>query len=128
MRVLLDSHAFLWFIAGDAKLSRPARSAIEDSSNTVYVSAASIWEIGIKNSLGKLPLGQPFDVLIPRELAGNGFAYLPIEVAHIAQSTRLPFHHYDPFDRLLIGQAIVEDMPLVSRDSAFEPYAVRTLW
>ena len=128
MKLLLDSHAFLWFIAGDARLSRPARAAIEDPANAVHVSAASVWEIGIKNSLGKLPLGQPFDVLIPRELAGNGFAYLPIEVAQVAAGTRLPFHHYDPFDRLLIGQSVVEDMPLASRDSAFGPYAVRTLW
>jgi PIN domain nuclease of toxin-antitoxin system len=103
VRLLLDSHAFLWFIAGDARLSRPARSAIEDPVNVVHVSAASVWEIGIKNSLGKLPLAEPFEVLIPRELTANGFRYLPIEILHIAASTRMPFHHYDPFDRLLIA-------------------------
>jgi PIN domain nuclease of toxin-antitoxin system len=96
MRLLLDTHAFLWFIMGDPKLSTAARAAIEDPTNDKLVSASSIWEIAIKVSLAKLTLAEPFAVIIPRELAGNGFAILPLSLAHAARISTMPFHHRDP--------------------------------
>src|SRR5438132_14302896 len=98
MKLLLDTHAFLWFIMGDPRLTPAARIAIEDTSNDKFVSAASAWEIAVKVGLGKLQLSEPFDVLVPRELRSNGFLYLPIELAHTVRVVSLPFHHRDPFD------------------------------
>ena len=128
MRLLLDTHAFLWFIAGDSKLSATARAAIEDPGNEKLVSAGSLWEIAIKISLGKLTLAEPFGVIIPRELARNGFAILPIQPTHADRISRMPFHHRDPFDRLLIAQAQEESLELVSLDPQFDAYGVRRIW
>lgn len=127
MRLLLDTHVFLWFIMGSTHLSAEARALIEDEKNRKFISVASLWEIAIKSSIGKLTLSAPFDQLIPQQLSLNGFELLPIEVAHLAAVATLSFHHRDPFDRLLIAQAIVEKMPIVSVDSAFEAYNV-TRW
>src|SRR5207244_12653755 len=101
MRLLLDTHSFLWFISGDSKLSPSARAAIEEPTNEVMFSPASAWEMAIKMSLGKLTLTEPFEVLVPREVRRNGFRLLPIELPHVAVVASLPFHHRDPFDRLL---------------------------
>lgn len=128
MRVLLDTHSFLWFISGSPNLSATARSLIEDSSNQPYLSVASLWEIAIKVSIGKLSLGQPFEVLIPQQLTRNGIDLLGIEISHAAVVSKLPFHHRDPFDRLLIAQAMVEQMPIVGADSAFDAYNAKRLW
>ena len=122
MKLLLDTHVFLWFIMGSPHLSAEARALIEDDQNSV----ASLWEIAIKSSIGKLSLSAPFDQLIPQQLSINGFELLPIEIAHLATVTTLPFHHRDPFDRLLIAQAIAEKMPIVSSDSAFDTYTSLT--
>jgi PIN domain nuclease of toxin-antitoxin system len=127
MKVLLDTHIFLWFIMGDSQLSVSARKAIEDPANTKYLSAASAWEIAIKTSLGKLKLLEPFDVLVPREIANNGFNYLPIELSHVALITSLPFHHRDPFDRMIVAQAMAERMLLVSSDGMLEQYGVQRI-
>jgi PIN domain nuclease of toxin-antitoxin system len=89
-------------------------------------SVDSLWEIAIKSSIGKLSLSAPFDQLIPRQLSLNGFELLPIEIAHLATVTTLPFHHHDPFDRLIIAQAMTEKMPIVSSDSAFDAYTYVT--
>jgi PIN domain nuclease of toxin-antitoxin system len=128
MRLLLDTHAFLWFIGGHPKMPDSARALIEDSSNQSLVSVVSLWEMAVKLSLQKLDLGQPFDPFIPQQLARNGFGLLHIGVKHVAELISLPFHHRDPFDRLLIAQANTEQMPLVSRDAAFDAYGVTRLW
>jgi len=128
MRPLLDTHSFLWFISGSPNLSRTARTLIEDAANQPFLSVASLWEMAIKLSLGKLSLGEPFEVLIPRQMELNGINLLGIEIEHTAVVARLPFHHRDPFDRLLVAQAVVERMPIVSADAAFDAYEVERLW
>jgi len=128
MKFLLDTHAFLWFISGDTALSKTARSAIEDENNDVFISPASLWEIAIKVSLKKLTLKAPFDELIPTELAENEIELLGISVAHLALVASMPFHHRDPFDRLIAAQAKIEQMTLVSIDAAFDAYNVTRLW
>jgi len=128
MRPLLDTHSFLWFISGSLSLSRTARTLIEDTSNQPFLSIASLWEMAIKLSLGKLSLGEPFEVLIPEQMKANGINLLGIEIEHTALVATLPFHHRDPFDRLLVAQAVVERMPIVSADAAFDAYGVERLW
>jgi PIN domain nuclease of toxin-antitoxin system len=128
MKLLLDTHAFLWFITGSSRLSAVARAAIEDEANVVYVSAASAWEIAVKSSLGKLTLAEPYDVLLPREIRDNGFTYLGVELTHTARVNVLPFHHRDPFDRLLVAQAMIEGMQLVTADPALKDYGVPVVW
>ncbi len=128
MKLLLDSHTFIWFIAGDARLSDDARIAIEDLDNDKWISIASIWEIAIKYSIGKLSLSAPFNILIPQQTRKNGFDLLDIKFAHTATITTLPFHHRDPFDRLIISQAIVEGMDVVSIDAAFDKYPIKRIW
>jgi PIN domain nuclease of toxin-antitoxin system len=128
MRLLLDTHAFLWFVLGDAQLSDAAKSFILDAANTKLVSPASYWEIAIKISLKKYTLHEPYEAFMQRGIFGNGFEILPIELKHTAVLTTLPFHHRDPFDRLMIAQAMVEQMPIVSGDPALDAYSVRRLW
>jgi len=128
MKLLLDTHTLLWFIAGNASLSESARTLIEDVSNEKFVSIASIWETAIKVSIGKMSLSAPFDVLFPHQLNINGFDLLPIKIEHASVITTLPFHHRDPFDRLLIAQAIEEKISLVSADSVFDDYGITRLW
>ena len=128
MNLLLDTHSFLWFINGDAQLSTRARSSIEDSQNQSLLSTASVWEMAIKVSLGKLSLGQPLDVLVPQQLATNGFQLMPISLPHTFAVATMPFHHRDPFDRLLIAQALTEQIPLVGADTIFDLYGVNRIW
>jgi len=128
MRLLLDTHSFLWFIGGNPNLSTTARMLIEDASNQPFLSVGSLWEMAIKVSIGKLSLGQPFEILISRQLRLNGIDLLGIEMRHAAVVSELPFYHRDPFDRLLVAQAMVERMPIVSADTAFDAYPVKRLW
>ena len=128
MRVLLDTHAFLWFVLNDPKLSASARGAIEDPANDVLISPASYWEIAIKVCQKKLDLFAPYDDFMHRGIVGNDLEILPIEPKHTAMVATLPFHHKDPFDRLLIAQALAEAVPLVSADAAIDPYGVTRLW
>ena len=128
MRLLLHTHAFLWWIADDARLSRRARSAIATRRDECFVSTASCWEIAIKVSLEKLKLEAPVDRFIPEQLAVNSFSLLSIEFAHVARVARLPVHHRDPFDRLLAGQALIDDLTVVSADPIFRRYGVKRLW
>jgi PIN domain nuclease of toxin-antitoxin system len=128
MRLLLDTHAFLWFFIGTPSLSAKARASIEDESNEKFFSIASLWEIAIKASIGKLTLSKPFDDIFPDQLAHNGIDLLSITTAHVSAITNMPFHHRDPFDRLLIAQAMTEQMQIVSADAAFDNYAVTRLW
>lgn len=128
MKLLLDTHAFLWFIMGSQNLSADARALIEDAANEKFLSVASLWEMAIKLSIGKLTLSAPFDVLFPEQLTLNGVNLLGIKVEHAAAVAALPFHHRDPFDRLLIAQAMAEKMSIVSIDAAFDAYSVTRLW
>ena len=128
MRLLLDTHAFLWWIADDARLSKRARSAIATRRDECFVSIASCWEIAIKVSLEKLKLEAPVDRFIPEQLGVNSFSLLPIEFAHVARVARLPFHHRDPFDRLLAAQGLIDDLTVVSADPIFRRYGVKRVW
>jgi len=127
-RLLLDTHAFLWWVADAPQLSEAARRAIGDANNECYLSVASCWEMAIKSSLGKLRLARPVERFVTEQLAANGFALLGIEMRHTAKVEKLPFHHRDPFDRLLIAQAMAEKLCIVSADSAFPDYGVKLLW
>jgi len=118
----------LWFIGGSVSLSPSARALVEDADNQPFLSMASLWEMAIKLSIGKLSLGQPFETLIPEQMKLNGIELLQIEMPHIVAVASLPFHHRDPFDRLLVAQAIVEQMPIVSGDPAFDSYTIQRLW
>lgn len=128
MKVLLDTHTFLWFVLGDAQLSAKAKATIEDLSNEKLLSPASYWEIAIKISLGKYTLSKPYEEFMGKGISENGFVVLPIEPKHTAVVTTLPFHHRDPFDRLIIAQAMVEDAAVVSGDTAFDAYSITRLW
>jgi len=127
MNLLVDTHAMLWFAAGDDRLSSMARSAIEDAGTLSYISIASCWEMAIKCSLEKLQLEIPLKSFID-ERVDEGFRILPIETQHLPELTTLPFHHRDPFDRLIICQAMAEDMPICTGDSHFSKYAVTIVW
>ena len=128
MRVLLDTHAFLWFVLGDAQWSSMAKSSILDPLNTKFVSPASYWEIAIKIRLGKYTLHESYEAFMYRGIFSNGFSILPIEPKHTAMLTTLILHHRDPFDRLLIAQAIVEQIPIISGDTVFDAYTITRLW
>lgn len=128
MNLLLDTHAFLWFISGDERLSEASRQVMEADANIKLVSTASLWEIGIKTSLGKLKLKRPFDELIPRQMEVNGFDLLQMEIGHISNIISLPFHHRDPFDRMLAAQCLADDMAIISRDTVFDAYGIERIW
>ena len=128
MTYLLDTHAFLWFCQNDSSLSAVAKAIIEDPGNRKLVSLAGCWEIAIKAGLGKLNLGEPSETYIPNAIARTGFELLPISLAHATAVEMLPLHHRDPFDRLLIAQAILDDMPIVSVDLVFDAYGVTRIW
>ncbi len=128
MNYLLDTHALIWFLAGDLELSFLARQIMEDESNTLWISVASLWEMAIKFSIGKLNLGQPFEKLFPEQLENNDIAMLGITVEHLKMVSRLPLHHRDPFDRLIIAQAQIEKMPILSADVVFDAYSVPRVW
>lgn len=128
MDLLLDTHAFLWWIAGDAALSMPARAAIDDTGNTVFVSAASAWEIATKVRIGRLPGAAKIVADLAGVLTAQGFVDLPISFKHGQAAGALPGPHRDPFDRMLIAQAMLDDMALVSNEQQFDVYGVRRLW
>jgi len=127
MKILLDTHTFLWFLSGDFELSKQAKTFIETPKNEKYISIASFWEISIKNSLGKLTLDIPFSEL-KTEVIRNSFQILPISFEDTLLLSTLPFHHNDPFDRIIISQAKRNNLTLVSRDSNFSLYNVNLFW
>ena len=127
MSFLLDTHVLLWLLAGSPRVGTALLTTLADPGNTVYVSAASAWEIAIKAGLGKLAVPPDLDHWLPAEIAAAGLTPLPIDLNHALGVERLPRHHTDPFDRLLIAQAIVDDITLVSADRAFDAYGVRLL-
>ncbi|KAF3888257.1 MULTISPECIES: type II toxin-antitoxin system VapC family toxin [Nostocales] len=128
MRLLIDTHIFLWYILDEQKLSITARTLVDDNNNEILLSTPSIWEMAIKQSTGKLGLKQPFHELIEQQLSLNDFSALNISINHLAVVVTLPFLHRDPFDRLLIAQSIVEEVPILSADSAFDAYSIQRLW
>ena len=128
MRYLLDTHTLLWFISEDKKLSDRAHRLILDSSSEIFLSIASLWEIAIKVNIGKLALDEPFEQLFPKELHFHKIRILEITVDSLARLAALPVHHRDPFDRLIIAQALVEGMPIIGVDSAFDAYGVSREW
>jgi PIN domain nuclease of toxin-antitoxin system len=127
---LLDSHSLIWYALDDPRLSATARALIKDPANKIMISPASYWEIAIKVSIGKLDLHQPYEDFLVLCLGPSGFRVLPIEPAHAIRVAALPFPpgHKDPFDRLLIAQAIVEGIPIIGADVAFDAYPVRRIW
>ncbi len=125
MRLLLDSHAFLWWVADDPKLSQAARGEISNPESLVFVSAATIWEITVKTALGRL---EPGDADLVAEISENGFLELSITARHAERAGRLPRHHEDPFDRMLVAHAMSEGLTCVTRDPVFSKYDVATLW
>ena len=127
MKLLLDTHTFLWSISNPTALSEKAQNAFLNPKNELYFSAASYWEICIKQSLGKLRLAQKWEESIDRELSVNQIKWLKIEKAHCQALVNLPFHHRDPFDRLLIAQAKTEKLTLMTKDQAIQKY-LKTLW
>ena len=128
MRLLLDSHAFLWFCEGNTALSGTARAAIENPDNEKCVSHATAWEVAIKTSLGKLRLLLPYEQVFPGALQVNGFTVLAPDFRHYGRLLTLPRHHGDPFDRLIIAQALIEGLTVVSCDPHFPAYGVALLW
>lgn len=128
MNLLLDTHSFLWWVAGDAGLSLPARHAIDDTANAIFVSAASAWEIATKVRIGKLTGAAAIAADLAAVLASQGFLGLPISFLHGQAAGALPGPHKDPFDRMLIAQAMLEGMALVSNETHFDAYGVRRLW
>jgi len=128
VRLLLDTHTFLWFIDGDTALSPYTRQLIEDRTNERLLSIASLWEMAIKASLGRLTLALSFTDLVAEHVHGNAIELFEILPRHLDVLTTLPFHHKDPFDRMIIAQSQAENIPILSRDSAFDDYAIRRLW
>lgn len=128
MRVLLDTHTFLWLVTDDPKLSARARSIFLDSGNALLCSAVVGFEISVKFSLGKLKLAEPPREFMENRLRRNAFTPLPVTLAHTCRLAHLPFHHRDPFDRLLVAQALEEDLPLLSRDEILSEYGIARIW
>ncbi len=127
MKILLDTHAFLWGVAG-LPLGREATQAFLDTRNELFFSAASYWEIGVKISIGKLVLREGWQDEFEAFIQINHIQWLPIEKQHIWRMIQLPFHHRDPFDRLLISQALAENMAIMSHDVHFSAYAAPIIW
>ncbi len=127
MKLLLDTHTFLWFISGNSKLSEPNRRRIENVANERWISIASLWEMSIKASIGKLKISLPFPELVKRHVYQNAMGLLPINPEHVETLRILPFHHKDPFDRLIIAQSIVEQMTILSRDAVFDDYGIQRI-
>lgn len=128
MRLLLDTHSFLWYVLNDSQLSDTAESHISDPDNDVLVSAAVYWEIAIKVGNKKLDLKEPFDDFMDRGIRGNDFEVLPVELRHASKLITLPFHHRDPFDRILVAQALTDGLRVVSIDEKLDAYGVQRIW
>lgn len=126
MKQLLDTHTFIWFVMGDATITPVVRSRIENNEN--LLSIVSVWEIAIKSNLGKLNLKLPFDLFMDRHVRQNAIQLLEVKLEHLSVVATLPLHHRDPFDRLLIAQVMVEQIPILGVDSAFDAYPIRRLW
>ena len=127
MKYLLDTHSLIWFFAGHPNLSNKIREIMEDDNHQKLISLVSVWEMGIKQSKGKFNLSLPLEDYINNKIKLEDFDLLPIKLNHVSLITSLPFHHNDPFDRLLIAQSIIENIPILSKDIAFDAYDVNRL-
>ena len=128
MRILLDTHTVLWWAADSAALSDEATKVIRNPRNYCFVSIASCWEMAIKVSIGKLRLTVPVERFVTEQIAENGFWQLPIEFRHVCKVESLPFHHRDPFDRLIVAQSSLEKMSVVSADKTLDLYGIKRIW
>ena len=128
MRLLLDTHVFLWWVEGSRSLPAKAAKLIADQQNECLLSLASVWELAIKSSLGKIKLARSVRGYVVEHVAANAFGLLDIRIAHLGLVEALPAHHGDPFDRLLIAQALEEDIPIVTADPIFKRYGVKRVW
>ncbi|MFC6103507.1 type II toxin-antitoxin system VapC family toxin [Olivibacter domesticus] len=124
---LLDTHTFIWFVNGDNQLSSKAKKSIENERTVNYISVASLWEIAIKISLQKLELGRPF-AQIENIISSNGFQLLPISFDDTIKISTLPFHHRDPFDRIILCQSMTKNLQIISKDKNFKLYNISLLW
>ena len=127
MDVLLDTHSFIWFVENDKKLTSKARNTIDNYSNTIYISRASLWEMAIKISIRKLKITVPYENVI-KQINDNGFEIIPITFVHTLKVSKLEFHHKDPFDRIIIAQALTNQMTIVSNEKIFDNYKVKRIW
>jgi PIN domain nuclease of toxin-antitoxin system len=127
MDFLLDTHAVLWFITGDSKLPKKTKQIIEDVRNNCFVSIATLWEIAIKNAVGKLSLHSDLDVIF-KIIDDSGFELMPITSSHILRNASLPLHHHDPFDRIIIAQSLHENLAVITRDRLFKDYNAILTW
>ena len=128
MRVLIDTHVFIWYVQSSDRLLSSVTAIINDGRNDILLSIASVWEMAIKQSTGKLNLGHPYAGFISEQMRLNNMELLPVRLEHLDLITTLPLHHRDPFDRLLIAQAIVEDILIISADNVFSLYPARLMW
>jgi PIN domain nuclease of toxin-antitoxin system len=128
VRALLDTHAFLWFVFDDPRLSQRAADLIEDQDVVKLLSVASLWEVAVKTQLGKLALGLDLETFFRRHVEERLVDLVGVQLPHLVAYGNLPLHHRDPFDRLLISQAEVLDVPIVTADARFAPYGVETVW
>jgi PIN domain nuclease of toxin-antitoxin system len=128
MKVLLDTHAFIWWSTNDPQLSQTARDTIADPSNTILFSVVNAWEIIIKQGTGKLTLPEPATTYIPSRIAANQFVTMPVNLSHILQVASLPDLHRDPFDRLLIAQSQTEQIPIITIDRYVVQYPIDVIW
>lgn len=131
MTFLIDTHTFLWFVSGSNELSETATKLIEEENNNIFISIASLWEISIKTAIGKLQISGNYDTVI-NDVVKNEISILPINFTHTVIQNKLPFHHKDPFDRIIVSSAITENMNLISRDTVFDSYLedneIKRIW
>jgi PIN domain nuclease of toxin-antitoxin system len=128
VRYLVDTHTFLWFIMDNPNLSQIAKAEVENAQNELYLSVASLWEMAIKISLGKLKISLPFADFVETHITGNEFQLLSILPHHLDIVSRLDFHHRDPFDRLLVSQSLTDQIPIISADAVLDRYGVTRIW
>ena len=128
MKCILDTHALLWILSDDKRLSKNAQTQFLDIKNTIYLSMASIWEISIKVSLNKLEIKSSLETFVEKHIIENDILLLNIKPEHVYPQVKLPFHHRDPFDRLIVSQAIYEKMPTISSDKDFDLYSIKRIW
>lgn len=128
MKLLLDTHTFIWWDSKPSQLPTSVMTALQDSSNEILLSVASVWEMQIKMQLGKLTLTRPLDEIITEQQNVNGIVILPVEIEHVLGLDALGFHHKDPFDRLLMSQSVAENAILLSNDGVFKHYPVNVMW
>jgi PIN domain nuclease of toxin-antitoxin system len=128
MKILLDTHTFFWSFDDDSRLSSKALEQMTDISNELLVSIASVWELSIKSNIGKLKLPLSIEPLIQRQLELNRLVLLPISLESLGEYERLPLHRRDPFDRLIVAQALTENLPIISSDTQLDAYLVKRIW